>query len=365
MKGLMYSFSLFAGYGLTTAVSGPSGVDGGSSALKHGWIPHFENLVAFGDSYTDESRLSYFQNHNGSAPPPGTLLPSSNSTAGGGVTWDRYVSNYSGAKLYDYAVAGAVCSNKIIYRYLASVFGPFPDVVYEVDAFVADVKYINSSTKTNTLYTNRKPDNTVYSMWIGTNDLGQGAFLTDSSLNGTTIPDYVDCIFNRFDEIYQTGARYFVLMNNAPLQLSPLYGMPSAGGLNASRYWPNKPSNTSEISGKMKEYTQLANSIFDYRVPFEIVVKKRYPGASIAIFDTNSLLTDIYNNPTQYLPAPAIVEVPYVLCALSSSSCPKQPGSLDGYMWYDELHPSQGTDEVIAHEFLNVVKGNSKYASYW
>ncbi|QSZ33601.1 hypothetical protein DSL72_005169 [Monilinia vaccinii-corymbosi] len=359
MKISIYSVSLFAGYGVAIATPGPSGGYGAPPAQNNSWIPHFENLVAFGDSYTDESRLVYFLNHNGSAPPPGILLPMSSSTAGGGVTWDRWVSNYSDAKLYNYAVSGAVCSNKIVQRYLPAIFQDFPDVIYEVDAFVADINYINSSTNTNTLYTNRKPGNTVYSMWIGTNDLGQGGFLTDSSLNGTTIADYVDCIFERFDGIYQTGARYFVLMNNAPLQLSPLYGMPGAGGLNASASWPDKPSNTSEVSGKMREYTQLANALFDYRVPFELLIKKRYPGASIAIFNTNSLLDDIYNNPTQYLPAPAVVDVPYVLNGT------KQAGDLDGYMWYDELHPSQGTDRVIAHEFLKVVEGTSKYATYW
>ena len=56
----------------------------------------------------------------------------------------------------------------------------------------------------------------------------------------TTIPDYVDCIYDRFDEIYKAGGRYFVLMNTAPLQLSPLYGMPGVGGLPASHYWPDK-----------------------------------------------------------------------------------------------------------------------------
>ena len=142
--------------------------------------------------------------------------------------------------MYNYAVSGAVCSNEIIYRYLASVYGPFPDVIYEVNAFVADTKYINASTHTNTLYKNRRSDNTVYSMWIGTNDLGADAFLTDSGLNMTTIPDYVDCIYDRFDEIYKAGGRYFVLMNTAPLQLSPLYGMPGQGGLAASHYWPDK-----------------------------------------------------------------------------------------------------------------------------
>lgn len=141
----------------------------------------------------------------------------------------------------------------MIYRFIE--FGPFPDVVYEVNAFVEDVKYINKSTHTNTLYKNRKPDNTVYSMWIGTNDLGVDAFLTDSSLHGTTIPDYVDCIFDRFDQIYREGGRYFVLMNTAPLQLSPLYGMPDAGGLAASHYWPDKVSKPHELTPSPQKYT--------------------------------------------------------------------------------------------------------------
>jgi hypothetical protein len=131
-----------------------------------------------------------------------------------------------------------VCDNNIIYRFIE--FGPFPDVVYETSAFIADVKYINQTTHTNTLYKNRRWDNTVYSMWIGTNDLGVDAFLTDSNLHDSDITDYVDCIFDRYDQIYKEGGRYFVLMNTAPLELTPLYGMPDVGGLTATHYWPDK-----------------------------------------------------------------------------------------------------------------------------
>lgn len=329
------------------------------------WLPKFENLVAFGDSYTDESRLSYFQNNGGRGPPAGTLLPASNSTAGGGITWPRFVSQQSGAKLYNYAVSGAVCDNKIIYRYLDSIKGPFPDVVYEVNAFIADTKYVNRTTKTNTLYTNRKSDNTAYAMWIGTNDLGAGAFLTDSSLGGKTIPDYVDCIFDKFDKIYKNGGRYFVLFNTAPLELSPLYGTPESGGLAASKYWTDKPANISEASGKMKEYTKLVNDIFDYRTPFELQIAKRYPGAKFAVFDVNSLITDIYNHPERYLTAPANVNGVYQLCGLDWSNCVNSKLSLDHFLWFDELHPSQRTDEIIAKEFVRVVKGGSRYATYW
>lgn len=77
-------------------------------------------------------------------------------------------------------------------------------------------------------------------MFIGTNDLGAGAFLTDSSLGETTIPDYVDCVFEKFDRLYKAGGRYFVLFNTAPLELSPLYGLPENEGLTVSKYWKDK-----------------------------------------------------------------------------------------------------------------------------
>lgn len=115
----------------------------------------------------------------------------------------------------------------------------------------------------------------------------------------------------------------------------------------------------------MKEYTQLANSLFDYRTPYELLVAKRYPGASFAVFNVNQFMTDIYHNPTPYLTAPANVTSPYYLCDTTGANCKTSSVSPDHFLWYDELHPSEQTDKAIATEFANVVKGSSKYATYW
>jgi hypothetical protein len=97
----------------------------------------------------DKRCLGYFIQHNGRAPLPGIHLPMSFSTDGGVITWDPL---YSGAMLYDYAVSGAVRSNKMTYRYLVAIYGPSPDVFrYDIHAFLADIKYINASTGSNTL----------------------------------------------------------------------------------------------------------------------------------------------------------------------------------------------------------------------
>ena len=37
----------------------------------------------------------------------------------------------------------------------------------------------------------------------------------------------------------------------------------------------------------------------------------------------------------------------------------------DSFLWYDEQHPGEQADRVIAREILGVVAGDSKWATYW
>lgn len=75
-------------------------------------------------SYTDEGRLSYFWNNGGVPVPVGTVLPFSPVTSDGGIIWDRWVSIYTNATLYDYATAGAVCSDSFIEKFVPGVSAP-------------------------------------------------------------------------------------------------------------------------------------------------------------------------------------------------------------------------------------------------
>ncbi|KAK1967114.1 acetyl esterase [Colletotrichum sublineola] len=327
-------------------------------------IKKFENLVTFGDSYTDEGRLGYFINNNGSAPPAGVLLPPSNATASGGYAWGRFVANSTGAKYYNYAVGGATCSNKIISRNFAAIHQPFPSVLdYEIPAYKVDTAF-------NALYSNREANNTVYALWIGTNDLGYGAFLTDSNAPGTTISSYVNCVWEVFDNIYATGGRHFVLLNIAPLEQSPLYAATELGGFGNSIFWPNKTSyNTTETQYKMLEYSTSVNTAFDYGVPFHLLVRKRWPGASFSVFDVNTLLRDVHAEPSKYLSSPPNVMAPYRVCDPVTVTCVNSPEPKASFLWYDELHPSERASEIVAQHFIDVLHGNSTYgktyASWW
>ncbi|KAK4160754.1 GDSL lipase/esterase [Cladorrhinum sp. PSN259] len=320
----------------------------------------FTNLVTFGDSYTDNGRLGYYINNAGQAPPPGQLHPESNNTASGGRTWAQYAAQNAGARLADYAVGGATCSNNIVERDASFIGRSFPAVLEdEIPSFKADVSY-------SSVFPNRKADNTVYALWIGTNDLGFGAFLSDSQAPGTTITDFVGCVFTVFDEIYKTGGRRFVLLNEAPLERSPLYAPTSRGGTGDSQFWNTKSKyNTTEYSEKIKEYTTSVNTIFEYGIAVEQAIKSRWPKATVDLFDVHSLFLDIMKAPSQYLDAPYNVDSYWHQCNSAGGSCVDQTavGPLSGFLWYDELHPSAKADSIIAKHFIDVVNGNSKYGT--
>lgn len=258
-------------------------------------VDQFKNFVVFGDSYSDENRLNYFGSHNGSAPPTGTILPESFDAADGGRIWARYVVQYTNESLtlYDYAVSGAVCSNQITPRLFGTINAPFPDLDgYEIPAFLADkAQDVNVATGGPYFDPALSDSNAVYAFFDGTNDIGVEAFLTDSQIPGHTLSDYVDCIYNQIDKVYASGGRYFVLFNLAPLQLAALYANASEEGDSSDGYWNPKPTNLTDISERMAEFTTSLNTIFEYRTPFEVLVNNRYPDSHFALFDVNKIVS--------------------------------------------------------------------------
>ncbi|KAK5452074.1 hypothetical protein LTS15_007797 [Exophiala xenobiotica] len=346
---------------LCLLLAGAIGVLVASQRFAHGhsdesrWnVKNFKSFLAFGDSYTDEQRMTYFSRHNNTPPPPGTLLGESFYTTSGGRIWARYVVQYTGSSdneqwtpqmdLYNYAVGGSFCTKEIVPRVHPTL------LEYAVPAFAADQ---NTSESLEPFFKPAlTPSNSVFSVWIGTNDLGMFAFLTNDQVRGKTLTDYTDCVYAALDGLYAAGARTFVLMNTAPLHLAPVYANRTlhgeGGGDNNGR------------AEKMKELTTSANNIFRYQTPYEFMVSHRYPGAQVALFDVWSLFHDIYFNPESYLNGTAPANVTsYITHSKENQKSP------DSFLWHDNLHPSEQTDRIIAKNFVEVLNGTSKYAQYW
>jgi hypothetical protein len=196
------------------------------------------------------------------------------------------VGQYSGANIYDYAVSGADCDKTIA----PNRNGIEQD---QLPAFLADNAYVSNTTGQPAL---RNPgDETVYAVWIGTNDLGSGGFLTEVQQPvGLAATAYLDCVFAQLDRLYAAGARRFVVLNLAPLELTPQYALPQNDGVDVPRFWTDKTTydaNITRSSEKMRQYSILANAVYQFRVPYEVKLARRYPGSWFALFDVHSLVS--------------------------------------------------------------------------
>ncbi len=272
-------------------------------------------------------------------------------------------------------MSGSVCNKDI-----TAIF-PVTQAIqqYELSAFAQDNAYLKDGAP----FLKNPPMSTVYAIWIGTNDLGVGGFLLNNEAKGKTLTDFVNCNFNAFHQLYQNGARRFVLMNVIPLHLTPAYAPPEKGNRLNQLWGPPLPSNLSQVSLEMQEQVSTVNAAFRDRAEMVAVNSESYPDTNIALFDVYSLVSvstvgiivpdrkqfnDMYNNPTQYLngSTPANVTGSQVECTgvYGSLNCVLLP-SPDSYLWRDFLHPSEQAGRVVAKEFLNVVSGNSKYATYF
>ena len=189
---------------------------------------------------------------------------------------------------------------------------------------------------------------TVYAIWIGTNDIGLNGFLTNGQRPGKILPDQIDCVYDVLDGIYAAGGRIFVIMSTPPLHLAPLYANETLSDGANSTWWPDKPAwNATRVAETMLEYTSMINTIHGYRIPHEVLISGRFENASFAYFDVNRLMQEIYRHPEQYFTS-------------------EDDGTVSGrLMWSDALHPSMQTCRIIAWHFLDMLDGGNDYAEYW
>ncbi|KAJ7826567.1 GDSL lipase/acylhydrolase [Mycena olivaceomarginata] len=258
-----------------------------AAGVLPGQIKH---LVTFGDSYTDVV-----------------------ATGDQGTAWPVYAAGYSKTTLHPFARSGATCSNNITFR-------PFPPV------FESQLPLYFTETGNGSL---RLPsDETIYTLWIGTNDVGANS------------------------------------LNMIPLELTILYSANSY----PNRFWAVE-RNTSDWSVLMTELVLSGNALTKLMLQ---ALAPTLPGSHIAIFDSHSLIQDIYDHPALYLngTAPLNVTGCWDSCIAPFGGgnlvCTVQNGTdRDSYLWADELHPSEQADRIIAREIALTLEGKESQWSTW
>ena len=146
-----------------------------AKGVKRGQI---KNIVTFGDSYTD------------------IVLAGDDGTA-----WPLYVADYANLTLIPEAHAGATCSNALTFR-------PFPPVTEsQLPTFFEQLS--NGSLPE----VSRHQDGTVYTLWIGTNDLGVSSIISGQQTPGVTVVNTTQCAINWVKALYAKGGRNFIFQN--------------------------------------------------------------------------------------------------------------------------------------------------------
>ena len=57
------------------------------------------------------------------------------------------------------------------------------------------------------------PSETIYTLWLGTNDLGVNSLIVGEGSTGVTLVDTVTCAVNWVSTLYKSGARNFLFQN--------------------------------------------------------------------------------------------------------------------------------------------------------
>ncbi|KAJ7306948.1 GDSL lipase/acylhydrolase [Mycena albidolilacea] len=283
-----------------------------------------KHLVTFGDSYTDVV-----------------------ATGDQGTAWPVYAAGYSNTTLHPFARSGATCSNNITFR-------PFPPV------FESQLPLYFTETGNGSL--SLPSDETIYTLWIGTNDVGANSLVTGS--NNASIVDVAGCMVDWVRTLYASGARNFIMQNMIPLELTILYSANSY----PNRFWAVE-RNTSDWSVLMTELVLSGNALTKLMLQ---ALAPTLPGSHIAIFDSHSLIQDIYDHPALYLngTAPLNVTGCWDSCVAPFGGgnlvCTVQKGTdRDSYLWADELHPSEQADRIIAREIALTLEGKESQWSTW
>jgi len=81
--------------------------------------------------------------------------------------------------------------------------------------------YINATQNGTIPATAILPNETVYAIWIGTNDVGANSLLTDSIgvRSGVSIVEVRRCVVDVVEMLYESGARNFVILSVSQIYL--------------------------------------------------------------------------------------------------------------------------------------------------
>jgi len=308
--------STLAGQGISQPVAMVAAADNALSLNYTVWTNDsatqsgINKIVAFGDSLSDTQNI-----YNATQ----WTVPNSSSWFLGhfsnGYNWVEYLASDLQLPSYNWAIgdAGVTTSNVVI-----------PGVIQQVQSFT---QYMQNAL-------NYQPQNTLFTMLIGSNDL----------IGGSTVAQVIAGETQALQNLIQAGAKNILLLNLPDISKAPLYTIKSGG-----------PAIAAEVVDLNAQLNTLASSL-----------RAQY-GSSlhIQVFDTYTLFNTVLNNPGQYQVSNTTesclnINTDSATNFLTAQTPRPECTNPDNFVFWDILHPTTHTHKVLAdavNSFLNANGG--------
>lgn len=216
-----------------------------------------------GDSYTKTG-----WDYEGTLPSSSNPFGNTGSTSSNGQNWIQYLTTKHNSSLlltYNFAIGGATVDNDIV--------SGSTDVKTQVqDRFIP--MFSNSSSG---LW---KPESTLFSFWVGINDV-EKSYLTKNSTE--TFPEIFSKYGDLLDKLYGIGAQNFLFLNVPALERSPRVTQSSAAA---------------ERIPLMKAAVSLYNSQLQDLLS---TIKKKYSDATFFHLDTYKYFNQVQSKPKSFI----------------------------------------------------------------
>ncbi|MEM4986259.1 SGNH/GDSL hydrolase family protein [Collimonas sp. H4R21] len=256
-------------------------------------------IVAFGDSLSDTQNI-----FNASQ----WTLPNSSSWFLGrfsnGKTWVEYFANNLQLPLYNWAIGGAgVDTQKLV----------IPGVIQQVQSYT---EYMQKAQ-------NYQPQNTLFTMLIGGNDLVNYNSTVDQVISGET---------QALQSLIQAGARNILLLKLPDVSKAPVFGIKTTGATVAAQVIDLNTRLAALVSSLQAQYGSSLH---------------------IQLFDTYALFNDLLSNPGKYQVSNTIqsclnINTNSSTNYLSTQAARPQCSNPDSFVFWDMLHPTTHTHKLLA-----------------
>ncbi|KAL8826832.1 MAG: hypothetical protein Q9170_007256, partial [Blastenia crenularia] len=291
-------------------------VDTAPTPLPIGGWPGWNNidkLFVFGASYTTTG----FDWLNYPQPSPSTPLGNTyrGTTLSNGPNFITYLTttfNASMVETYNFAAAGASVD------YIASSNNPYAEheIKYPHNDMFKQVRNDFMTTYTPLLHSQKTPWSGASSLFIsffGINDC-LSYYRNDGQIEATTDRIFVQYMA-RLAQLYDAGARNFLLLNTPPLALAPYF---NTGETQSGHH--DRLTETQRAADRRLIATTVSE--FNSRFPSLVAgFKASHPDATLFYYDTHKLFTDLQTQPSLAEEYTSTYDVPDGMWTEMKGSC--------------------------------------------